>query len=92
VFNAVATGEDLAQVPNGVPKGRPDVAILISDLRLFRDDKPENPNSYANGPVGGAERAGRMTGMGASWQEADRPFSGENRKDWTFTRPSEITS
>src|ERR1700733_14264037 len=35
VFDAVTAGEDLAQDPYGVPKGRPDVAILLADLRLF---------------------------------------------------------
>ena len=30
-----------------------------------REDKPENRSAHANGPFGGADRAGRMTGMGA---------------------------
>ena len=32
---------------------------------LIREDKPENRSAHASGPFGGADRAGRMTGIGA---------------------------
>jgi hypothetical protein len=39
------------------------------------EDKQENRNAHANGPFGGADRAGRMTAMGAK----SAPPSGAER-------------